>query len=552
MTTLTELQIQDWLSDQSAIRGTLVEITLLDKDSLPITRYLSTFSYTTSPTSTPANTMYEANIQNSVKFVERLNIKGGASMSVSDIELSNTDGEYDDWLEDIWVNATAKAYIGDPRWSRDKFIKIFDGVVNDITTRNSNVLNIKLMDKLQRLNSPVSELSYSDIYPYPNASNLRTAYDPNDTLSLAQDIVMPLCFGEVHNITPVLIDEANLVYCVHYGSISGIIEVRDNGMPLDYGTSYTVQESLGTITMLYQPFGTLTVSLQGDNASGYNNTVASIIRRIVTGYGKVLPNPVTGQPTTRSGTTIPGSSPPIGYPIITPSEERFLEGVDIDTENFDAFELANPQPVGIYIGSKENIMSVLQQLASSVGASLHLSRDGKLKLLTLASPPLGTPTIISEDLYKYKSLQISDRTEVAGAIKLAYNKNWTVQQELLTGIPAEHKRLFSEQWSYVTKLDSPTITDRKLTSFPTQENTLLIVQGDAITEAQRRLNFNKVQHTTYKLSGMTELFTLQLGDTVQLISKRFGLDGSTGVGVGTVVELQTNWLNGTVQVEVFI
>lgn len=550
MTTLTQEQITEWLNDDNAIRGTLIEVQVLPNgSSTEITRYLSTFGFTTSPTDTPSNTTYDSLLAGGIRFTERLDIMGSGSLSVGDIEIINTTGELDSWIHDTWANRRIKAFVGDVTWSRDKFFQVFDGIVVDIDSRNPNSLSLKLRDKMQALNTPISELNYSDIYPYPNSANLSPHYDPTDVNNTVPDLAIPMAFGEIHNATPVLIDPGNLVYIVNYGPINGIIEVRDNGIPLTYPTAYSIDAAKGTIKMNYQPMGVLTVSFQGDSAVGYKDTCASLIKRLVTGFGKVVPNPTTGTPTTRTGPVVPGSSPPIGAPVITPSPERFVDGVDIDSSNFANFESANTQPMGVYVPSKENLLTTIQNLARSVGGALSPGRDGKLRLLKLESPPTGVPFIIEDHMYKLESLQITNRTLVIGAIKLGYNKNWTVEQNLLTNIPPEHRKLFAEDISTIGVFNADTLSKYKLTSLPALEETYLITQQAASVEANRRLDLWSQPHTIYKIIGFSPLFDLKIGDTVQLTNWRYGLE--TGK-LGTVVSLQPNWTTATVEVEIFI
>jgi len=550
MTTLTTQQITDWLNDDTAIRGTLIEVQVLPNGSgSDITRYLSTFGYTTSPTDSPSNITYDSLLMGGIRFTERMDIMGSGSLAVGDIELNNLSGELDPWINDVWANRKVKAFVGDAKWSRDKFIQIFEGIVVDIDSRNPNTISLKIRDKMQALNTPITELNYSDIYPYPGSSNLTAHYDPSDVNSITPDLALPMTFGEVHNVTPVLIDPGNLVYIVNYGSISGIIEVRDNGIPLTYPTAYSIDVAKGTIKMNYQPMGVLTVSLQGENATGYKDTCASLIKRLATGFGKVVPNPTTGTPTTRTGTVVPGSIPPIGAPVITPSPERFVDGVDIDTSNFSTFEAANAQPMGVYIPSKENLLTVIQGLAKSIGAALCPTRGGKLRLLKLESPPTGTPFVIEPHMYKLDSLQITNRTSVTGSIKLGYNKNWTVEQNLLTNIPPEHRKMFAESISTIGVFDTTTLDKYKLTGLPQTEETYLITQRDASIEANRRLALWKTPHTIFKIVGLSPLFDLQLGDTISITNPRFGLESGK---LGTVVSLQPNWVAATIDVEFFI
>ncbi len=542
---LTAAEITAWLADPKAIRGCIAEATVrvfgAGSDS---TRYLSSFSYTTGQSDTPANQYYEPIIKGGLQYTEKLDVEALPSLSVGDLELNNDSGEYDSWLNDNWVNKYIKVYIGDPQWPRDSFFLVFDGVISDIDSRSKGVLNLKVKDKLARLNTPINELTYANISPYPDSSNVtpyRNLTDPNSTVP---DLGIPLLFGECFNISPVLIDTGNLIYMCNYGPIAGIIEVRDNGVPLST-SSYTEGLSTGTIKMLYKPEGQITISAKGDNVSQtwdifpngatYRRTVASIIHRLVTGYGKSVPDGTTGLPTT------------------TPSADRFAE-TDIDLTNFTAFEndTTNYVPVGFYVTGKENLILTCQQLASSLGAQVYTTRLGKLRLSKITVPPTGTPIVIDESSIKVGTFQISRRTNIQGSVKLGFCKNWTVQTGLTTRIPDEHKQIFAEPSANVLKADGPTITKYSLTGYPTQQDTLLVTQPPAYAEASRRLDLFKVPHNIYKFTGFSELLDLKLGDAVQLINSRFGLTGDTGVGLGTVISLQPNWTTCQVEVEVFV
>jgi hypothetical protein len=543
MAVLSAVEITAWLANPRAIRGCLVEAGVrLFGAGADSTMYISSFSYTTGPSEVPANQYYESILNGGLKYTEKLDLEGVPALAIGDIELKNPNGEFDAWLDHTWINKPIKVYIGDPQWPRDSFFLIFDGVISDIDSRNKTFLNLKIKDKLARINTPINELAYSNVAPYPDSTNVtpyRNLTDPNSTIP---DVPLCLLFGECFNITPVLIDTGNLIYLCHYGPIKGIVEVRDNGVPLST-SSYTVSLSTGTIKMLYKPEGAITVSLQGDNlsqpwdtfASGvtYRQTVGSIIHRLVTGYGKSVPDGTTGGATS------------------TPSTERFQES-DIDLTNFAAFETANPTPVGVFCSGRENLLLTCQQLANSVGAQLYVTRLGKLRLTKISVPPIGTPFVIDESHIKVNTFQIARRTAVQGSVKLTFCKNYTVQTGLLTRIPDEHKTWFAEPSATVLKADGPTITKYGLTALPVPQDTLLITQPPAYAEALRRLNLYKVPHNIYKFKGSSELLDLKLGDTVQLVNSRFGLTGAVDVGVGTVVSLQPDWSNCEVDVEVLV
>lgn len=483
---MTEIEFTDWLKKGG-------RYTLLVEVDTTVPRYLSTVAYTTLPTDSPANRVYSPVVSGGVAFTETLPLDGSATLSVGDIELNNDDGLLDSWLDDIWVNKPIRIYIGDVSWVRADFRLIFTGIVDNINSRAANRLNISLRDKLQRLNTPVSE-------------TLLGGTTPN------KDRLIPLCFGEVHNVEPLLVDPATLKYKVHGSAIERLIEVRDNGAPV------SVNESLvdGTFTLVAQQAGTITCSVQGDKPTTYSNRIADTITRLVTGYGKV--------------------------------SDR-LTTADIDTAQFAAFNTAHPQPVGVYLNDRSNVIEVCQQLASSVGAQISMSREGLLRLLKITLPATGTPLVVTPSDYVAKSLEIKERVDVKAAIKVGYCKNYTTQTGLNTGLPASHKDLFMQEYLSVTAKNQSVADTYKLNTEPVQTDTLLLTESDATAEANRLLTLWQQPRTVYKFVGYSHLLTVPLGQALTLVSPRFGLsEGKTGIVVG----IQSDWVSRRVTIEVLI
>ena len=202
---------QTWLEDPASIRGILVEVTVKDllgkygTANTDVTLYLSNIGYTTST----ADVSYLPYLTGSLQTTESLSIDGGLSMSFGDIEISNPNGELDSWLDStqfIWVNRNIQVYLGDPRWTatnladvRTVFEKIFDGVIADVDSAARETLNIKVRDKLERLNTPLT-------------ANTLGTYGTWASGQTNQDSIRPIVFGEVHNMSPLLIDPSLLEY----------------------------------------------------------------------------------------------------------------------------------------------------------------------------------------------------------------------------------------------------------------------------------------------------------------------------------------------------
>jgi len=482
-----------WLKDPAAVRVVLIEVGV-KVAGVEITRYLSTRPYVTSPSDSPANQYYAPIVTTGIQFTEQLGLDGQGSFNLGDIEIMNYNGDRDAWLDDIWDNHPIKAWIGDPRWIRSDFQMIFNGVVATIGSKSRDVLNLTLRDKLQRLNTPVTDAKIG-------------GSDGNS------DNVMSLSFGEVHNVTPQLTNSATLEYQVHDATIERIIEVRDNGKPV----GITATLGTGRFTLSRASAGAITASVQGDKNGGtYRNTIASLVQRIVTGYGK--------------------------------ASDRF-DTTDIDTSNFSAFDTANPQPVGVYADGRTNVLELCQQLAGSINAQLVMSRQGLLRLIQLQIPGTGTPYVVGPEQMVERSLKIQSRPFVKGAVMLGFDKNYTVQEGLLTSIPDAHKTLFAMEWLTATAADTTVQADYKLNSAPPQQDTLLCKRTDAQAEAQRQLNMWKVPRTVFTFEGTADLLQLQLGQAITITNRRFGLqNGKTGI----VVSLAPQWLNGHVTVGVLV
>lgn len=483
---ITDAQFSAWLDDSGAQRVTLFEVGV-NSAGADITRYLSNRAYG------GGSVPYLAIIAGGLKLTEAISLNAEASLSAGDIEIVNADGKFDDWLDDIWVNKSIRAWVGDVRWARADFREIFNGIVADIGARSRDRLSLKLRDKFQRLNTPITDSKLGGTTPN-------------------KDLLLPLCFGECHNVTPLLSNPVTLEYQVHDGAVESIFEVRDNGVPI----TVAVHNETGKFTLLAAPAGAITCSVQGDKFGGvYRNTIAALVQRIATGYGK--------------------------------ASDRFASG-DLDTVNLAAFEAAHPQPVGLYIPDRMNVIEACRQLASSVGAQAISSRTGLLRLIQISFPTSATVEIRRSNQLD-RTITPGDRSDVAAAVKIGYCRNWTEQPGLQTALPAQHKDLFASAWLSATAVDVSVQAAYKLDAQPVQRDTCLQAGTDAQAEAARDLAIRKQVRTPYQFDGTPAMMLLEVGQAVKLFSTRFGLSAGK---VAVVTSLTPDWSNFHVSVEVTI
>lgn len=491
---MTDVEFSVWLQSASAIRMVLVEAQV-NVGGAELTRYLASRPFVTGVAEAPANTEYEPLIVGGISLTEQVSLTGEASLSSGDIELSNVDGALDGWLDDVWANRPIRAWVGDPRWPRAQFRPIFNGIIADIENSSRDSVNIKLRDKLQRLNTPLSERLLDG-----SAAN--------------KGALLPLLFGEGHNLTPLLTDSVLLEYQFHDGQAEPGAEVRTSGKPREVDFfpergSFRFREAVGA--------GAVTVSAHGDSAEGYSNRIAPLVRRIVTGYGK--------------------------------ASTRFT-AADVDLVNFATFDAAHPQPVGLAVTDRTNVLVACQQLANSVGAQLVLSRAGLLRLIQLRLPGTGSPTMhVTPDHMRERTLRPVLRQEVVAAVKVGFIRNYTVQPELSTSLPDEHKSLYATEWLTETATNTAVRDTYRLDTEPVQIDTCLLRRVDAAAEAARRLAMASAALTIYEFDGEPETLLLELGQDVTVTYPRFGME--QGVPA-VVVSLAPDWLTGRCTVGVMV
>lgn len=586
MTTLAEFK--SWAQNSSSIRRILVEINGVVNSVgqlLPIQFYLSNGAYSSTSTDTPANTVYSPIIKGGISFTENISLTGDVSVSYGDIELDNTEDSLGNVFGYIFDNRPITIYIGDPNRAKSDFKVLFRGTIFKIVSKDRNTVNIVISDKLQKLNNVISEATIvqpsknntKDLLPITfgecfsvtplinrvtNTVGSATSITSNTittntshglsqgspvvfsgtafggiTLSVIYYVINPTSTtfqvsASPSSNVPITLTNAtgtmtvttiNTYFYVHSGQIERIIEVRDNGLPV---ASYTPDLSAGRFTLNQAGYGQITCSVQGAKHGGtYTNKIAANILNILTLYG--------------------------------PATNR-LTSADIDLANFSAFDQTINAPIGYFSSSSQNVLDVCNQLASSVRAKLTVNMGpleddslvGKVKLTRLQFDTItsNTKVITSEDIEQF-SLVMTDQPDIRAATKIAYCKNWTKQESgLATSLPPESVSLFNSEWLYVDSVNSTTRQIYELTSEPPAEETLLITNAAASTEASQRNNLFSTKRYVYNMTGYIHLFDIQLGETIVLNNRRYYLNNVPGI----VISISRDWILGRVTIGVLV
>lgn len=484
---MTNKEFKEWLSKHDSIRCILVELSVMTAGGL-VTRYLSTKGFVTGTGDVPENVAYLPIITGEFTVTEELSLDGSATIGYGDIEINNDAGQYDSWLNEGWNNQPINVYLGDVRWLRSDFKRIYSGAISRIDSRTRSRLNIKLNDKLQFLNKPLTETKVGG-----TGEN--------------RDVLKPSCYGEVHNVKPVMIDSVLLKYAVHTGAIERIIEVRDDGNPVPF-----LQDiSTGTFTLYTKPRGVITASVQGDKAGGiYTNNPGEIIKRIVKANG--------------------------------------FTDADLDLVSWNEFMQLYQQPVGVYLTDRINTLEVCAKVAASINATLAMNSDSKAFLFKMKMPTSSTNELTGQVMTS-DSFEVLERPDIQAAVKIGYCLNWTVQENLLTGIPEQHKLYFAKEWLTVTKVNTVSAAANKLPVEPVQKDTYLLTEVDATNLADELVNLWSTQRTVFGYGGAPSLITEQLGSSQLIWHNRFDFSNSK---LGLVVGIQRKYLEGRAVIKVLV
>jgi hypothetical protein len=484
--TISDAQYAAWLDDSTAQRVTLYRVGCLSGGQ-PVVRRLSNRPFIGS-----AAAPYSAAIAKDLEISRSISIDGEAKLSAGAVEVWNVNGEFDSWYSDVWVNQAVFVLVGDARWEEADFRLEFVGALGGIAPGSSvNTIALNFRDALQRLNTPVSEAKMADGTLYPVA------------------------LGEVPNMTPKY-DSVTGRYYYHCRPAEGLIEPRTDGKKRSPDVTDDPTNGRFAFNTAVGP-GAVTCSVQGDKTGGvYRNTIASLVQLLATAYGK---------------------------------ESTRMTVDDIDAANFLAFNVKNPQPVGLAILDRTNVLTACAQLAASKGAQLIPSMLGKLQLLQYAIPA-SAALDIPRSMQAEDTLTMVSISPVAAAVQIGFCRNYTVQASLQTSLPDEHKKMFATEWQpYTTPVDQQVQDAYSLYEDPAMEQTCLLTPADAEAEGRRRQAHKKVPHPTYRVQLTPAGMRVQLGEPRNLFSDRFSLAAGKP---GLVTSLTTNFGTYAVTAEVTI
>lgn len=471
--------------------------------------YLSDEGFTTTPNATLANIHFKALVDNPYQY--DLSILSGddfgaGASSYGSITILNGDGEMDNLTTYYWGARRALIKAGTKDLPYDLFTTVFDGSVNGIEVDDERT-TLTIRDNRIKVDQYLSVPVYGGTGGLEGGTNI-------------QGLVKPLCYGEVRNIEPVLVDATNLIYQVHDGSILSIDAVRDSGLALindgDFANintptipagHYATQNSAGLIRLGSSPAGRVTMDVKGDNTGSYVSKTGAICQRIVK---------------TRLG----GNS---------------LQDSEIDGGSFNVFDDVITGDVGIYVTEKATASSILDTLINSVLGFWAFNRTGYLTC-GLIQPPDQVVMEIGEDGVDEPDIQIISEITPAFRITVGYEPLGVAQgaDELAGAVSNTDRAYFNQEYRNVLTEDT-TVYAQNPTAIEKTFETRLVNKADAQVLADRLKTIYSTGRRIYKVTLLYGLYKLFINDTVNLTNPRHGLSSGKKLRVVNLSEdAQTN------------
>jgi len=481
----------------------LVEVTAaIDSAGTTTVLRFSSEAYNTGPSESPANTYYEPRVKTPADITRNLFANGttsGASrVGYGVVELANVDGGLDYMNAYGFDGRSLTIKVGNHGDAYSSFTTILAGTMEQVEFSFQTV-TILARDKLAMLELPLQKTEFAGNNSLPNGVEGTTDIKGQKK---------PLLYGQVFNISPPIVNTSKLIYQVSDLLINDVSAVYDRGLGLTKGSDYTNMTDMTT----------------NAPSSGYyrvlKTSTGSYFRLGVSASGQITCDAVQGS--TSADRTAAQLIKAIAI-------KGGVSSGDINASDVTALDTANSSVVGIWVQGDDSAMTVIDQIAQSVGAWYGFDAAGQFRMGRFEAPSGATDIEISDDnIVSIETIRPNDTDRGLPAYKviLSYLKNYSVQNSDIAGAVTADRRSFLEKERLSVSTEDATVKSQFLYAAEITRDTLLTTSANASTEASRLLTLYKTNRYMYQVRialDVTEHLP-DLNDIAKVTLNRFGLD----------------------------
>lgn len=446
---------------------------------------------------------------------------GEISVGYGNLELINAEADYDSLIASFAVDGrrvvlkvgakTAPRTVG----PYTNFVTIADLQATGWLAQD-DVLSISLRDKGYLLEVPTQPHIYLGTGGMEGGAELTGKRKPIAVGDGASG------FGANASPVPLLPEEH--IYQINDGPVQAIPAVYDSGYELtatsDYGTlallraatlvpgQYATCIALGIFRLGGKPDGKVTCDFEGDNSSGYVETIADVIRFLVENAADV-------------------------------------GGTDFDDAAFDLFNTLQPAEICYYLDHESN-ETLAQTIANLMG---RIGWAGFTRLGFFEIRRFDAPGIVAAQAYdqidvsseRIQRIALPSGVEpIVSRVRVTWGHNFTpmtnteIVGDVLENQAARAAFLQSDVRTVSTSdEDAAEIeADHPLAKEPEPFRLYFVDAADAQTEADRLFALYGVERAMYRFTVKGRMFLQDVGDTIHLTYPRWDLtDGKYGVVV---------------------
>ena len=500
---VSDSQFADWLKADNRQRCVLVEAAYYpDGGGSESTRYFSNLGYTSAPGESPANTAYEDILTGipEIRSYMGEQFRGRSLITYGEIEIDNSGGARDAWLNDAWHLREVRIYLGDPAWQRSDFRLVFKGLTEDIRARDGRTLALKIRD-------------YQSIFEKPLQTD-------TVTVGTMAGTKRPVLYGKCYRVPAVTADTSSQVWTVSDKPVASISVVYEDG--------YTI-----TGSCLIDPTG---------GVYGWGQGAAFAYSGHAIGY--------TAGKATADVTGIEKYTGDIVKKILI--DRAGLSESQIDPAAITAFNDASSGPweVGYYtIDDDVTVGDALDTLMAGIGGYYTFDRSGRFVGGVLDPPSLGSPvlTLTADDIAD-GAVELVRRIVPPKTARLGYSPYWSTLASVNTGAGLTAQQIARLKTKYDVMASAYTTGAEHLgVDEPLAPSCFAGITG-ANAETSRRRNLWGVLRFVFRVRAFLGAQQLKVGDCITLTVPRYGFDAGEKV---IVVGMRESITGGWVELELF-